>query len=425
MSPEAPPGTVDQEAAIEAESTPDSELAGEDLVSAEVGSTGSIDHLNEDINSIGISSPEGYVGKSSSVDWIRKIFDTASSDDDSTGEEENIGNSGFLDPSLVDIPTSYNLDDLDLAVEAVDLSSMPPRHAADHLVECYFRTVHPSFPFILEPLFRYQYDLFWAGYLDDQNGQWLALLNIIFAIASVYAHIARIEIGYNQFDHLQFYVRSKILKPDVTAPGDVQHIQYISLLSFYLFCTNHLNRCYCLLGLAIRQGQAVGLHLRINKAKLTEAQKEVRVRLWNALYVFERTLCGLTGRPSIISDFAMSAPLPSISAESENFDFIPQLTSQETTMSKKLHAKYFLNEVELARILGQVLDKLYAPEIVNSSWSSVLRIIRDLNNMTIEWKKNLPEIFHLESNSKVNFLAEDLSLLKMVGLFEKNSFHVK
>ncbi|KAK7207261.1 fungal-specific transcription factor domain-containing protein [Myxozyma melibiosi] len=412
LSRKAPPGSVDTKATAEIEDTSDSELAGEDLVSAEVGSTGSIDHLNEDINSIGMSDPEGYIGKSSSVDWIKKIYDVVY-EDESNSDDDNLSKSGFFDSTLADFNASYNLDDLDIAVDAVDLSSMPPRHAADQLVEYYFKTVHPSFPFILEPLFRYQYDLFWAGYLDDQNGQWLALLNIIFAISSTVAHIGRADVGYIELDHLQFYGRAKILKPDVTVPGDVQHIQYIALLSFYLFATNHLNRCYCLLGLAVRQGQSVGLHLRINRAKLTDAQKEVRVRLWNALYVFERTVCGLTGRPSIITDFSTSAPLPSTSAESENFDFIPQLSSQATSMTKKLQARYFLNEVEISRILGQVMDKLYAPEIVNYTWSSVLHVIKDLNNMIDEWKENLPAILHLDLSSPIDYSSEDLMLLKM------------
>lgn len=46
---------------------------GESLVSAEVGSTGSLDHIREDMNSEHTTYPMGYMGKSSEVAWIQKV----------------------------------------------------------------------------------------------------------------------------------------------------------------------------------------------------------------------------------------------------------------------------------------------------------------------------------------------------------------
>ncbi|KAJ8103135.1 fungal-specific transcription factor domain-containing protein [Lipomyces tetrasporus] len=389
----------------------ETEVPGEDLVSAEAGSTGSVDHLDEDINSIGISSPEGYLGKSSDIDWIKKIFEVTNDAE----KDDNDFESGFFHPRISDIETaSYNLDDLDLAVESVDLSSMPPRFIADKLIDSYFETVHPSFPILLEPLFRYQYDIFCAGYLNEAPTQWLALLNLVFAISSIYGHHIKADFEGHELDHLQYYIRSKILKPDVATPGDVQHVQYIALLSFYLFASSHVNRSYSMLGLAIRNGQGIGLHLRIKGDVLTEPQKEVRVRLWNALYVFERMVCAMTGRPSMISDQLTTAPLPSTNSEADNWEFIPQLMGHMVTKTTVLSGKYFLHESELSKILGQVMDRLYAPGIVNSSWSTVQQIIEELNHTLDKWRENLTDELSVDfHNIDIAGAGEDLSLLRM------------
>ncbi|KAK9369113.1 fungal-specific transcription factor domain-containing protein [Lipomyces kononenkoae] len=396
---------------IQAAGDDDSEAFGEDLVSAEAGSTGSIDHLNEDISSIGISTPEGFVGKSSDIDWIKKIFEVAK---ESENYDMDDFEKGFLNPRISEIETvSYNLDELEITVESVDLNSMPPKEIADMLIDYYFETVHPSFQFLLEPLFRYQYDIYCAGYLEAINTQWLALLNLVFAISSVYAHNAKAEAEGHELDHLQYYVRSKLLKPDVAAPGDVQHIQYVALLSFYLFASNHVNRSYSMLGLAIRSGQGIGLHLQLNTTGMAEVQKEVRVRLWNALYVFERMICSMTGRPSMIFDERMSAPLPSVSTETDNWEFIPQIPQRVLLKNTILAGQHFRYETHLAKILGQVMDRLYVPAVISERWSTVQQIIEELNNELDNWKEGLTDEFSIDLKIDIAGSGDDLTLLRM------------
>ncbi|KAK9353842.1 fungal-specific transcription factor domain-containing protein [Lipomyces doorenjongii] len=409
---ETTPVDVDSRDGLPPTGDDETETFGEDLVSAEAGSTGSVGHLNEDINSIGISSPEGYVGKSSDIDWIKKIFEVAN---DAENDDMDDIEKGFLNPRISEIETvSYNLDDLDLAVESVDLSTMPPKDIADKLIDCYFETVHPSFPFLLEPLFRYQYDIFCAGYLNDVNTQWLALLNLVLAISSVYAHNIKAEFEGHDLDHLQYYIRSKLLKPDVTAPGDVQHVQYIALLSFYLFASNLVNRSYSMLGLAIRHGQGIGLHLLVNGAGMTDVQKEVRVRLWNAMYVFERMVSSMTGRPSMISDQLSSAPLPSTNAETDNWEFIPQIKQRPLTKTAILSGQYFVYETQLSKILGQVVDRLYAPGVTKFSWSAVQQIVEELNQALDNWRDSLSDVFSIDFyNIDVAGAGDDLTLLRM------------
>lgn len=48
-------------------------IAGESLVSAEIGSTGSLDHITEDINTNSITNPSGYLGKTSETTWMNRV----------------------------------------------------------------------------------------------------------------------------------------------------------------------------------------------------------------------------------------------------------------------------------------------------------------------------------------------------------------
>jgi len=63
-------------------------------------------------------------------------------------------------------------------------------------------------------------------------------------------------------------------------------------------------------GLAIRYAQTLGLNLRNDVQDFDEVEKELRVRMWYALYSVEHLLCFMTGRPASIQDKDCSAPLP-------------------------------------------------------------------------------------------------------------------
>ena len=63
-------------------------------------------------------------------------------------------------------------------------------------------------------------------------------------------------------------------------------------------------------GIAIRSSIALGLHLRNEAKKMSNTSKEIRYRVWWALYGLERHLGVVTGRPSSIDDNQCSTPLP-------------------------------------------------------------------------------------------------------------------
>jgi hypothetical protein len=71
-----------------------------------------------------------------------------------------------------------------------------------------------------------------------------------------------------------------------------------------LFRAWHVN------GLAIRFAQTLGLNLRNDVQEFDEVEKELRIRIWYALYSVEHLLCFMTGRPASIRDKDCSVPMP-------------------------------------------------------------------------------------------------------------------
>lgn len=86
---------------------------------------------------------------------------------------------------------SYHLDNMNISVPGpVQVYTVPPQSVADRLFYDFLDTVYPSFSIINRPLFRSQYQIFSRGPARPGD-KWLAILNLIFAIAAKHAHLTK------------------------------------------------------------------------------------------------------------------------------------------------------------------------------------------------------------------------------------------
>jgi hypothetical protein len=121
---------------------------------------------------------------------------------------------------------------------------MPSRQLSNLLFEEYWNNVHPGFPMINRPLFRAQYQSFW-----DQGQQpgdkWLAILNVIFAIAAKYAHLTQAPWRGEENDHFLYFHRARLLSltgEELLSPPNLQQVQLEGLVAFYLLATDQIGR---------------------------------------------------------------------------------------------------------------------------------------------------------------------------------------
>ena len=142
---------------------------------------------------------------------------------------------------------SYHCDDLTLIPPGhVDPFEMPPQATANMLFQSYIETVHPAFPIIGKTTFSCQFQAFQRCQDPSKiNKNWLAILNLIFAIGAKYSHLIQAEWSGDKIDHLVYFTRARILgfnSDAILGHAELQKVQIAGLMSFYLMAMNQINR---------------------------------------------------------------------------------------------------------------------------------------------------------------------------------------
>ncbi|OOQ91784.1 putative C6 transcription factor [Penicillium brasilianum] len=278
-----------------------------------IGSLEAIDRVEEDLNRNEKSRATGFMGKNSEVTWMQRLQREAEHRSRGLPGSLEPGQSKRQDDDLALHAVSYHLDDLDISLPGpIELYSMPPRNVADKLFDDYLRTVHPFFPIINRPLFAAQYRTFF-----DSNARpgdkWLAILNMIFAIAAKHAHLIEAPWQGDDRDHLVYLTRARILSMNgdvLFSHPDLQQVQVEGLIAFYLLASDQINRAWRISSLAVRSAITLGINMKSSSATTPNISKEARYRVWWCLYTFEHMLGVMTGRATCILDGICTTPLP-------------------------------------------------------------------------------------------------------------------
>lgn len=177
-------------------------------------------------------------------------------DDDDDNDEDSLPD-GQTSPVLHNDPfdsgfapiseSTYHCDDMTLTpLHQVDPFDVPSQATANMLFQSYLETVHPAFPIIGKNTFISQYEAFQLSEDHSKiNQNWLAILNLIFAIGAKYSHLIQAEWTGDETDHLVYFTRARILGFDSDAildHAELQKVQIAGLMSFYLMALNQINR---------------------------------------------------------------------------------------------------------------------------------------------------------------------------------------
>ncbi|KEF58719.1 uncharacterized protein A1O9_06645 [Exophiala aquamarina CBS 119918] len=447
----------------------ESESGAESLASAGAGSTGALDRTNEDFTREEARST-GFMGKNSEITWLQRVQEENKYGDDEPaphgGEaRQRMGSTSAAsltssrapgDPQMplaeADLgfsinDTSYHLDDVPITTfEAVDPYEMPSRETAQHLFNAYIARVHPSFPIVGKLNLSNQFQKFISGTVQRPPEKWLAIINLIFAIGATYSHLIEAEWAGDERDHLIYFTRARMLSMNsetIFHHPDLQQIQILGLMTFYLMCISQINRAWILNGIAIREAGALAMNMRNDSVNLKDSLKEIRYRVWWALYTLEHRLCSMTGRVNCILDDHCTAPLPApleeeqfetaeglylLSKERQRGDRAPSSNPQSpgvlstTPSSDRSRSQnnidsrspstgnrgrdlewakdippnsslYFLHLVQLARLTQDIFHKLYNPSSITGSWSDVQAKIKELDERLEHWYRRLPPAF--------------------------------
>lgn len=179
--------------------------------------------------------------------------------------------------------------------------ALPSQVHGQLLLESYFDRVHPFFPLIDERKF-------WTTYLygNRKDSNWLALLNMVFALGSLASLTADNEAHYVYFNRSRQH-----LSLDSFGSGNLEVLQALAIMSgYYMHYLNRPNEAHSLMGGTLRMATALGLHREYSKRSDTGRQistsdeeesisPESRRRIWWSLFCLDAWASTTTGRPSL------------------------------------------------------------------------------------------------------------------------------
>ncbi len=221
---------------------------GERRVLADVGSPSRQGEISEIVHLHKGSGLAGYIGKMSEISWIQRVHDHLEGKSLTFIFEMP---SAQLDYSAEQIEDkSYFVDQVDLLSvdeDYVNPHQYPPVSTAMLLSEAFFHALQGSFYFVereqfLNDLMTVQA----AGSISTWSQRpFLAVCNLVWATAARWLEMTELAERTDAENHLIYYARARSLGFDHRIQfdsADVQTLQGMGILAFYLLINNSIQR---------------------------------------------------------------------------------------------------------------------------------------------------------------------------------------
>ncbi|KAJ5352800.1 hypothetical protein N7452_001774 [Penicillium brevicompactum] len=407
-----------------------------------------MEHTLEDYNSDISLQATGFFGEHSARAWLyrlkRLIASKGSTPSDPTEEYTHLSLAScgfFVDESSISLGNG------------LDVLAYPTQTVADELVDRYFKVAHASFPLIGKEVFLSQCRSFYSKSTMQPGVKWMALLNIVFAIAAKHSELMGDQGLIDHNTHIVYFSRAWKLSMNeavMLEHPNLQQTQIEGLFSLYFLSTGQINRAWRMCGIAIQSAIAMGIQLRSDSLNITHVSKETRYRLWWALYLLDTLLCVATGRMPRMHREHCTTPMPVPYKEESFWDeqvmgviqdsqaraslvasFLAYNTSnpsgqpdlglgplpsphQQSSPVRKLRANlspYLIYSIDLSNVMREAIEILYAPEAVRKSALETQQAMKSLNNTAEHWFARLPAAYRFTDPGADNAVARQRTSL--------------
>ncbi|RLL96030.1 hypothetical protein CFD26_102579 [Aspergillus turcosus] len=294
-----------------------------------------------------------------------------------------------LPSPLLTEPRSYNPSSSAMAAEA----SLPPRHAADHLVDVYFQYHTPHLPIVersrVEEAIESAYQAMSGQQLPDR-----AIERDVFISYMVLA-IALCDVSNpsggrpSQSEGCFRSAMSWYEKVVASSKSDIETLRTILLLAQFIALCPSRGSLWHLTGIALRLCIDIGLHWESEDQtmNLDPAILYDRRRLWYSTYQFDRLLCITLGRPLGIIDESIRVPLPNPWA-------VYRGTSSSESIELDIHSQRAHNHLfTLSKLESEIKhvqhSQTWAPKIANPR-ANYAAWVQDIKPRLEEWYATIP-----------------------------------
>lgn len=245
-------------------------------------------------------------------------------------------------------------------------------------LRAYFAWFHPCFPVVDRA------DI--ASRLSTMNISPL-LLQAMLLVSSTYCDESTISsMGFRCRFHAKssFYNRARLLFDADWEKDQLTVLQSLFLMSFWRGGRSNMRDVRYWLGTTINLAQTFGLHRSTRFTTRDSKVASLRKRIWWSIYVRERQAAASLGLPSRIRD--EDCDIEMITPDDLAFDID---NNRDTAFGnfQADHIVYVTKMVEIARILGRIIDIHFVPGRMPSTREDV----QQLKDSLEQWRATLPE----------------------------------
>ncbi|KAF5681232.1 hypothetical protein FHETE_21 [Fusarium heterosporum] len=224
-----------------------------------------------------------------------------------------------------------------------------------------------------------------------------ATLNMVFALGCQRSeHISSAErIRFAD----SFYKRSQqLISIETLDFSSLQIVQLLLLRAIYLHYTKYADRCWNMVGVAVRVAQGLGLHLEQSSSSSNQLKREMRRRVWHNCIALDRLSATTFGRP-VLHSRRHAIPLP----EPIDDEYLSESDEGCQPENSPSRISFFIHSMKLFDILDEVLRLFYSHGYQNLADDGTVipaQYLSDLPRLCSEldqFVENLPD--HLKPGS--------------------------
>ncbi|KAH8660825.1 fungal-specific transcription factor domain-containing protein [Tricladium varicosporioides] len=350
-----PPTSLETLASGQINSTGEYELESISMASTRVEGSQRVSSLYS------IENDRSFFSNSSIDSFIRQVNKAVQGDE--CLEPQSIHNSADNELNGGGYSTQSQASTL-LGTWGTTATMLPERQIADELMDSFREHIHSIFPVLHWPTLWRSYQQLWEprqtepGYGSTSGfnrAVFYSTLNIIFALGSQYYSKLTPEEKIAQAD--QFYQRSRtFMSLDTLDNPCLADVQMLLLVGIYLQSTRYANRCWTIIGIALRTAQGLGLYREPNNtSQESQLKREMRRRIWYNCFMLDKLAAATFGKPGLLSrNWCVKIPDPI------DDEFLQETGEgcQKPQVSSKM--EFFVCSIKLFHILDEILSVFYS-----------------------------------------------------------------
>lgn len=189
---------------------------------------------------------------------------------------------------------------------------LPSRSLADALVGAYFDHIHVYLPLFHRSMFQFRLEATYSRKTerlkDCADIGWLVALALVFSFGCEQLQEHDPEQAYKlRLKYVGFakgYLRQLLLNTSLV------NVQALVLLNMHYHTMGQKSSSWLLIGLAARMAITMGLHRDGPNLDYDSIERNTRRQVFWSIYTFEKIMCSIMGRPTVIDDSELAMQVP-------------------------------------------------------------------------------------------------------------------